>query len=137
MKTKNILKSTLAVVAVTASSFGAWKAYGTYGSVNNSLMMENIEALSQDGDNDTGGGHHSEPVYCKTMAFIASDGSNGGTFGGPLGIPKCYICSDGYAEFSDEGEKTCKRLQKPKCTSSVKMNPSQSTQSHDGYCIPK
>lgn len=51
MKTKNILKSTLAVVAVTASSFCAWKAYGTYGSVNNSLLMENLEALSQDGDN--------------------------------------------------------------------------------------
>lgn len=31
-----------------------WKAYGAYGSVNNSLMMENIEALSTPTDNDTG-----------------------------------------------------------------------------------
>ncbi len=30
MKTKNILKSTLAVVAVTASCLGAWKAYDAY-----------------------------------------------------------------------------------------------------------
>ena len=30
MMRMNILKFTLAVVAVTASSFGAWKAYGTY-----------------------------------------------------------------------------------------------------------
>ena len=51
MKAKNILKSTLAVVAVTASSFGAWKAYGTYGSVNNSLLMENLEALTLDDEN--------------------------------------------------------------------------------------
>jgi hypothetical protein len=44
------LKSTLAMVAVAASCLGAWKAYDTYGSVDNSLMMENIEALSLDGD---------------------------------------------------------------------------------------
>ena len=53
MKTKNILKSTLAVVAVTASSFGAWKAYEAYRSVDNSLLMENLEALTHD-DSDTG-----------------------------------------------------------------------------------
>lgn len=48
---KSIIKSTLAVVAVAASCFGAWKTYDTYGSVDNSLMMENLEALSQGGDN--------------------------------------------------------------------------------------
>lgn len=46
---KNFLKSTLAVVAVAASCFGAWKTYDVYGSVDNSLLMENLEALSQDG----------------------------------------------------------------------------------------
>lgn len=49
------LKSTLAMVAVAASCLGAWKAYDTYGSVDNSLMMENIEALSLDGDNGGSG----------------------------------------------------------------------------------
>ena len=66
MKTKNILKSTLAVVAVTTSCFGAWKAYGTYGSVNNSLLMENLEALSQDGDN----GEQSVKNYTKSERII-------------------------------------------------------------------
>lgn len=45
---KVILKSTLAVVAVAASCLGAWKAYGAYGSVDNSMLMENIEALSDE-----------------------------------------------------------------------------------------
>ena len=44
---KAIIKPTLAVVAVAASCFGAWKAYDAYGSVDNSLMMQNIEALTQ------------------------------------------------------------------------------------------
>ncbi|MBQ8593832.1 MAG: hypothetical protein IJ467_06020, partial [Bacteroidaceae bacterium] len=55
---KVILKSTLAVVAVAASCLGAWKAYGAYGSVDNSMLMENIEALSDNGepnDGDNGG----------------------------------------------------------------------------------
>ena len=51
------LKSTLAVVAVVASCFGAWKAYDTYGSVDNSLMMENIEALSDENPNGEGQGY--------------------------------------------------------------------------------
>jgi hypothetical protein len=50
------LKSTLAVVAVVASCFGAWKAYDTYGGVDNSLMMENIEALSDENHEGDNGG---------------------------------------------------------------------------------
>ncbi len=57
---KVILKSTLAVVAVTLSCLGAWKAYEAYGSVNNSLLMQNIEALTQDGG-DNGGGNYKRP----------------------------------------------------------------------------
>ena len=53
---KIILKSTLAVVAVAASCLGAWKTYDAYGSVDNSLLMQNIEALSgnANGDADSG-----------------------------------------------------------------------------------
>ena len=50
------LKSTLAMVAVAASCLGAWKAYDTYGSVDNSLMMENIEALSDENPEGDNGG---------------------------------------------------------------------------------
>ena len=66
MKAKNILKSTLAVVAVTASCLGAWKAYEAYRSVDNSLLMENLEALSQDDDN----GEQSVKNYTKSERSI-------------------------------------------------------------------
>ena len=52
---KAIAKSTFAVVAVVVSSLGAWKAYEAYENVDNDLLMENLEALSQDGDNGSGG----------------------------------------------------------------------------------
>ena len=63
------LKSTLAMVAVAASCLGAWKAYDTYGSVDNSLMMENIEALSLDGDN---GGSGDAP----SGSYVTCSGNN-------------------------------------------------------------
>ncbi len=39
-----IIKSTLAVVVVATSCLGVWRAYGAYGNVDNSLLMENLEA---------------------------------------------------------------------------------------------
>lgn len=54
---KTILKSTLAVVAVTASCLGAWKTYEAYGSVDNSMLMENIEALSDENPEGEGQGY--------------------------------------------------------------------------------
>lgn len=53
---KVILKSTLAVVAVAVSCLGAWKTYGAYGSVDNSMLMENIEALSDENHEGDNGG---------------------------------------------------------------------------------
>lgn len=47
---KMILKSTFAVVAVVASIYGAWKAYDAYEYNDNSILAENIEALTQEGE---------------------------------------------------------------------------------------
>lgn len=47
---KNFLKSTIVVVAVAASSLGAWRAYDAYEVTDNTLLAENIEALSNPGD---------------------------------------------------------------------------------------
>lgn len=44
---KNFLKSTIVVVAVAASSLGAWRAYDAYEVTDNTLLAENIEALSE------------------------------------------------------------------------------------------
>lgn len=46
---KNIRKSIIAVVALAVSSLGAWKAYDAYEVTSNSLLAENIEALSNPG----------------------------------------------------------------------------------------
>lgn len=71
---KNFLKSTLAVVAVVVASLGAWKAYGAYGVNDNTLLMENLEALSQGGDNP-GGGQPKELEQCLKggSEFFTSD----------------------------------------------------------------
>lgn len=66
---KVILKSTLAVVAVAASCLGAWKTYEAYGSVDNSLLMQNIEALSGSGDSDGDNGGDYEMVCLKGDPF--------------------------------------------------------------------
>ena len=66
---KAILKSTLAVVAVTASCLGAWKAYGAYGAVDNSLMMENIEALSGDNNGEPNDGVNGEAYLSSTILW--------------------------------------------------------------------
>jgi len=47
---KNFLKSTIVVVAVAASGLGAWRAYNAYEVTDNTLLVENIEALSDPGD---------------------------------------------------------------------------------------
>ncbi len=81
-----IVKSTFAVVAVIASCLGAWKACGVYGNVDNSLLMENLEALSEDskGDNEEG-----KPA---TLEDCKSPG--GGTKGTTM-----YICTSGTTLF--------------------------------------
>lgn len=47
---KNFLKSTIVVVAVAASSLGAWRAYDAYEVTDNTLLAENVEALSAGDD---------------------------------------------------------------------------------------
>lgn len=70
---KVILKSTLAVVAVAASCFGAWKTYDTYGSVDNSLLMQNIEALTQNGSNEPGGDPSGENTGATDTKFCCKN----------------------------------------------------------------
>ena len=45
---KTILKSAPGAVAVVAASLGAWKAQGAYGNEDNSMLMENVEALTSE-----------------------------------------------------------------------------------------
>lgn len=83
---KMIVKSTFAVVAVTVSSLGTWKAYGVYGNVDNSLLMENLEALSANSEGDNGEGKPAILEGCKSPG--------GGTIGTAM-----YICTSGTTLF--------------------------------------
>ena len=95
---KVILKFTFAVVAVTASSFGAWKAYGTYGSVNNSLLMENLEALS-------GGGDNSNPGDAPSGTLVICSGNNDwGTTGIMVGNFTTNVHTEGKTSKKEDKE---------------------------------
>ena len=49
---KTILKSAPGAVAAAASSFDVWKAYDAYGNKDKAILLENIEALSEDGNTE-------------------------------------------------------------------------------------
>lgn len=73
---KNFLKSTIVVVAVAASSLGAWRAYNAYEVSSNKLLAENIEALSEP---DEGGG-----FFARTTSWATKLAS--GICGDEIGI---------------------------------------------------
>lgn len=47
---KQLIKCSIAAVVLVAAGFAAYQSYGSYGVQNNSLLMQNIEALAQDID---------------------------------------------------------------------------------------
>ena len=58
---KKIIKCGVVAAVAVAAGFAAYQSYGSYGVQNNSLLMQNIEALAQDmdpdGDNGDGDGY--------------------------------------------------------------------------------
>lgn len=117
---KKVFKSTLVVVAVVASCLSTWKAFNAYDKEYNSLLMENLEALSSSTE-----GAKKEPVSCATVA--APDKNIFPWYNGTR-----IICSNGYSPDKE----TCMKLQRPACTSRVKKNVSGSDQQKYGWCIP-
>lgn len=73
MKTKNILKSALAVAAVTLSCLGAWKAYEVYGTMDNSLMLENIEALGSTAEGTATKPEKFPIVHCGDQSAVTDE----------------------------------------------------------------
>ena len=65
------VKCGIAAAVVVAAGIAAFQSYGSYGTQDNSLLMQNIEALAQgpdggDGDNGDGnsGGRRFDPIKC-------------------------------------------------------------------------
>ena len=66
---KAILKSAPGAVAAAASCFGAWKAYDAYQYEDNAMLIENLEALSDNTDAEGGNGGGDEMVYLRGNAI--------------------------------------------------------------------
>ena len=73
---KKTFKCGIAAAVIVAAGFAAYKSYGAYGAQDNSLLMQNIEALAQ--SNESGsepGGDPSEgesggPTKCKDENYV-------------------------------------------------------------------
>lgn len=118
MKT-TILKSTMVVVAMTVSGLGIWKVYDNYGTKGSSLIVENIEALT---DPDIGA---YEAVKCYNMASTV-------TGPGPIWSPnKTYIGANGAI---GDTKKNTERRGRPQCAKN-KYYPAGNAQ--EGWCIPR
>lgn len=51
---KKSIKCGITAAVVAVAGFAAYQSYGSYGVQDNSLLMQNIEALAQEGDNQDG-----------------------------------------------------------------------------------
>ena len=82
------VKCGIAAAVVFAAGFAAFQSFGAYGVQDNSLLMQNIEALAQgpdggDGDNGDGNSGGRRFVAIKCYMSDATQGSSG------------YICPEG------------------------------------------
>ena len=108
MYKKTLIKSTLVVCTVAISCLGAWRAYGSYGDVDNSLLMENLEALAQaeggDASGDTGVNFNGECPECivkgesmRSVACLETVTSSSGSAGvGDNGGGVVYTSTNSY-----------------------------------------
>ena len=130
---KVILKSALAVVAVTLSCLGAWKAYEAYGTMDNSLMLENIEALGSLTEKGTGRKKYPEPVNCGTLKCQSHSILPWQWGDGNL----CNPCCSAYKNADElKKEKSEKCKEQCWCTG-PRQNLDASTKQRYGWCFPK
>ncbi len=83
---KKTIKCGIVAAVAVAAGFAAYQSYGSYGAQDNSLLMQNVEALAADdknGEPDTKGDPGSGGSY--RMAKCYWDEANSGTNEG-------YIC---------------------------------------------
>ena len=99
MKKKIMMLSCIAACAIVSGYVGM-KAYESHAYESNSLLMQNVEALTQDGGDNGGNGHKG----CKTesTAVFAQDKCVHGYYIGFRGIK--YTCSEGTDTICKEGK---------------------------------
>ncbi len=105
---KNFLKIALAIVVVATGSYGSYKAYSMYiaKNVEDSLLMENVEALSQSGEGSTNNGCSTKSTFFdNTIRCPQKRGHRVGAIGTE------YSCR------SNGNQKTCKEGREATITS--------------------
>lgn len=98
---KKSIKCGITAAVVAVASYVAYQSYGSYGVQDNSLLMQNIEALASGtdpntGDTGDGGSNTNLPAHeCYTYGS-----QNPGS--GPLANSHGYICSSQNFEFTKD-----------------------------------
>jgi hypothetical protein len=70
---KKTIKCGIVATIVVTAGFAAYQSYGSYGSQDNSLLMQNIEALasgSDAGDGDNGDGNSENPKFRRVRCYV-------------------------------------------------------------------
>ena len=80
---KNVIKCGIFAAVLVAAGFTAYQSYSSYGVQDNSLLMQNVEALAQSsdgGDGDANGGgflypdRRSKPKFCRLYVYTDASG---------------------------------------------------------------
>ena len=64
----------IAAVVLVAAGIAAFQSYGSYGTQDNSLLMQNVEALAQGpdgGDGDTGDGNTGSRKFVAIKCYMS------------------------------------------------------------------
>ena len=67
------VKCGIAAAVLVAAGFAAFQSFGAYGVQDNSLLMQNIEALAQGpdgGDGDNGDGNSENPKFRRVRCYV-------------------------------------------------------------------
>lgn len=83
---KKSIKSGIVAAVAVAAGFAAYQSYGSYGLQDNSLLMQNVEALADDKtepDGDPGSGNNEKGTCGQKTKYYGTAGA--------LKCPKCQM----------------------------------------------
>lgn len=109
---RKIIKASIAVVIVVTAGFATYQSHGVYGTQDNSLLIQNVEALAYETEelsqlqahqcNTFGAREAGTYAYAKQKAYICSDGYEITKESAVSNQTKCSYY--GYKRFGGAGE---------------------------------
>ena len=83
---KNFVKCGIAAAVVVAAGFAVYQSYGSYCLQDNSLLIQNVEALADNNNGDPGGEPNGDTSYRLTECYLMEAFE---------GASENYICKNG------------------------------------------